>query len=125
MRRATDRPTTVEDYLAGFPGARSGRLCEIRSLCLAAAPDAKETLKWGAPAYVASTILFQFAGYKAHATVVVTPSAKDAFEGEFGEFETGKGSLKIPYAAPLPSELITAMLEHRVREYTERGVLWM
>lgn len=123
--RASNRVSTVEEYLAGFAGAHAARLRELRALCLAAAPEAEETLKWGSPAYVDDTILFQFVGYTSHANVAVTPSTREAFEGEFGDYETGKGTLKIPYAAPLPTELVRRMLDYRVREFAERGVRWM
>lgn len=119
------RPTTVDEYLAGFPDPQATRLREIRELFLAAAPDAQETLKWSSPAYVDDTILFQFVGYSAHANIAVTPSTREAFVGEFGTYETGKGTLKVPYDAPLPSDLIRRMLEYRVREFAERGVRWM
>lgn len=119
------RPETVDDYLAGFDEPRAARLREIRELCLAAAPGAQETLKWGAPAYVDDTILFQFAGYKAHTNIVVTPSTREALDGSFGGFETGKGSLKVPYGAVLPVELIRRLLEHRVKEWADSGVRWM
>lgn len=125
MAGVTGRPTTVDEYLAGFDGSRASRLREIRELCLAAAPDAEETLKWGAHAYVDDTILFQFAGYAKHVNVVVTPSTREAFEGRFGRYKTGKGSLKLPYAAPFPGELIRDLLDHRVREWADHGVRWM
>lgn len=119
------RPVTVDEYLATFDEPRAARLRELRSLCRATAPEAEETLKWGSPAYVDGTILFQFVGYTAHANVAVTPSTKEAFDGGFGQYATGKGTLKIPYGAPLPSDLVRRLVEHRVREWTERGVRWM
>lgn len=119
------RPETVDEYLAGFDNLRAARLREIRRLSVSAAPGAQETLKWGVPAYVDDTILFQFAGYKAHTNIVVTPSTKEALDGWFGEFETGKGSLKIPHTADLPVDLIRRLLDHRVREWTVDRVRWM
>lgn len=118
-------PTTVGEYLEGFPEPQATRLRAIRQLFRAAAPDAAETLKWGAPAYVDDTILFQFVGYTAHANIAVTPSTREAFDGQFGAYATGKGTLKVPYDAPLPSDLIRRMLAYRVREFAERGVRWM
>lgn len=119
------RPESVDDYLAGFDEPRAERLREIRALCVAAAPSAEETLKWGAPAYVDDTILFQFAGYKSHCNLVLTPSTREAFDGDFGDFDTGKGTLKIPYTATLPNDLIRRMLDYRVTEWSENGVRWM
>ena len=79
----------------------------------------------GAPAYVDDTILFQFAGYKSHCNLVLTPSTREAFDGDFGDFDTGKGTLKIPYTATVPNDLIRRMLDYRVTEWSENGVRWM
>lgn len=120
-----DKPADVDEYIERFDEPRAARLRAIRALCLDAAPGADETLKWGAPAYVDDTILFQFAGYRAHTNIVVTPSAKESLEGGFEGYETGKGSLKVPFDSPLPTDLIRRLLVRRTREFAEEGVRWM
>jgi uncharacterized protein YdhG (YjbR/CyaY superfamily) len=121
------KPTTVAEYVAQFPESVQGRLSEIRSLCRAAAPTAEEHLKWGHPAYVHTNgvILFMFSGHKAHASLAVTPSTREAFASQLGDYRTGNGTVALPYAAPLPAELLTRMIEHRVCEYETENVKWM
>jgi uncharacterized protein YdhG (YjbR/CyaY superfamily) len=120
-------PAAVDEYIAGFPELARALLTELRDLAQAAVPDATETLKWNAPAYVhpRGTILFQISGHKAHASMVFTPSVREAFEDELVNFETGKGSVKLYYGQPAPHDLLERMMLARLREYEDEGVTWM
>ncbi|GAA4283466.1 hypothetical protein GCM10022261_09970 [Brevibacterium daeguense] len=116
---------TVDEYIESFPAEKRTRLRELRMLSQTCAPGAVESLKWGSPAYSLNTILFVFAGYTNHVNFVFTPSTREAFAAELSPFKTGKGSVQIPYSEPVPEELLGRMIEHRIREYKEDGVLWM
>jgi uncharacterized protein YdhG (YjbR/CyaY superfamily) len=102
-------------------------MSELRELAIAAAPDATETLKWGDPAYLhpSGVILFILSGHKAHANVMFTPTTRQAFDSELGEYETRKGSVKLPYDRPVPTDLLTRMVHHRIREHEVDGVKWL
>lgn len=63
-------------------------------------------------------------GHKKHATLAFTPSTRAAFDAELVGFETGKGTVALPYDAQPPLELIRRMIEHRVREYEIDGINW-
>jgi uncharacterized protein YdhG (YjbR/CyaY superfamily) len=78
-----------------------------------------------APPYAFGSILFVFAGYKRHANFVFTPSTKEAFADRLQDFDTGKGSIKLPYDDEIPTELLTEMIAHRIREFEVDGVKWM
>lgn len=119
------KPTTVEEYIASFPDEVRPRLRELRALSRTNAPDATEGLKWGDPAYSLGTILFIFSGHRKHANVVFTPSTLNAFSGELVGFETGKGSVKIPYDRSVPTRVLGEMIAYRIREYEVDGVNWM
>lgn len=120
------KPTNVYEYIDSFSGNQKDRLAEVRNIIRDALPGTHEELKWGAPATVESDgmILIIFSGHKNHMNFVVTPSSKQAFESELQGYETGKGSLKLPYDAALPAELIKKMTMFRAQEYRERGVKW-
>jgi uncharacterized protein YdhG (YjbR/CyaY superfamily) len=126
-RATTPGPAAVDEYIAGFPDVARALLTELRDLARATVPDAAETLKWNAPAYVhpQGTILFQISGHKAHANMVFTPSVREAFEDELVNFETGKGSVKLFYGQPAPHDLLERMMLARLREYEDDGVNWM
>lgn len=121
------KPKTVDDYIAGFPDEVRERLDELRRVSQRAAPGAAEGLKWGDPAYIheRGTILFMFSGHKAHANFVFTPSTREAFAAELTEYRTGKGSVALPYDAPVPTDLLTRMVKYRIGEYEADGVNWM
>lgn len=48
-----------------------------------------------------------------------------AFDAELAPWETGKGSVKLPYGGPVPDDLLRRMMWFRVREHEDDGVLWM
>ena len=126
MSGETSKPASVDEYIASFDDEQHRDfLTRLRELSRAAAPQAEESLRWGSPAYALDSILFVFAGYKKHANVVFTPSTKEAFADRLQDFDTGKGSIKLPYDDEIPTELLTEMIAHRIREFEVDGVKWM
>ena len=120
------KPQTVDDYLASFPDNQKAKLAEIRNIIRAALPDTIEELKWGAPATIDKDgmILIVFSGHKQHMNLVGTPSTLDAFRDNLPDYETGKGSIKLPYDKLLPAKVIKDFVLYRAKEYRERGVKW-
>lgn len=120
------KPTTVDEYIAGFPDAQKAKLIEVRNIIRAALPGTTEMLKWGAPATIAKDgmILIVFSGHKQHMNIVGTPSTKTAFEDRLTDYETGKGSIQLPYDKPLPAKLIEEFVLYRAKEYREDKVNW-
>ncbi len=119
--------TTIDEYIANFPREKQEQLQKLRGLIKAAAPHAKEAIKWGQPAFTDpdGMILVMFGGYKNHMNLVGTPSTKEALAKELAGYETGKGSVKFSYEKPLPAELIKSLVTYRVTEYRDRQVKWM
>lgn len=120
------KPTTIDEYVAALEEPAATRLRELRVLVHEAAPGATETLKWGAPAFLhpGGMILVICSAHRDHANMTVTPSTLEAFAEELSGFGTGKGSVRLPYDAPVPTELLRRMVAHRLREYEEHGVTW-
>ena len=120
------RPGNVDEYIALFDDEhKQDFLRQLRDLSRIAAPTAGEGIKWGSPAYFLDTILFSFAGYTRHANFVFTPSAKEAFSARLDDFDTGKGSIKLPYDRDIPADLLTEMITYRIREFEVDGIKWM
>jgi uncharacterized protein YdhG (YjbR/CyaY superfamily) len=121
------KPRSVDEYIESLSGPARQRMSQLRELALAAAPEATETLKWGDPAYVhpSGVILFILSGHRAHANFVLTPTTREAFDDELAEYETGKGSVKLPYDRPVPTDLLTRMVHHRIREHEVEGIKWL
>lgn len=121
------RPQTHDDYIDRFTEPGKQVLSQLRTLANDAAPEAREAIKWGQPAWLhtSGTILFMISGHAHHANFAFTPSTREAFDADLASFATGKGTVKLPYSKPVPAELLRRMIAFRVREHEESGVLWL
>jgi len=88
----------------------------MRACIRAAAPGAKEEMKWGMPAYSLRRILVIFGGFKRHVGFYPTTSAVRAFAQQLAKYDFAKGSIRFPLDRPLPRALIRRMVIFRVRE---------
>lgn len=121
------KPQTVDEYIASFPDNQQRQLKKLRQVITTTLPDTTEALKWGSPAVVDTDgmILIIFSGHKHHINLVGTPSTREALQNKFANYETGKGSVKLAYDKPLPTELIEQFVQYRAKEYRSHGVKWM
>jgi uncharacterized protein YdhG (YjbR/CyaY superfamily) len=88
------------------------------------APGAKESLKWGMPAYSYGRILVTFAAFKNHIGFYPTPSAVKAFAKELSKYVTASASIQFPLEKPLPLALVRKITAYRVRESIEEDAKW-
>lgn len=107
----------VEEYIAGFPDETKEKLRKIRAIIKEKAPDAKEGISYGMPAYkIYGKPLVYFAGFQKHIGFYATPSGHIEFAGELSKYKQGKGSVQFPLDEPIPYELIGRIVEFRVWE---------
>jgi uncharacterized protein YdhG (YjbR/CyaY superfamily) len=89
MILAKMRPKTIDEYIQAAPREAQKKLREIHACIRAAAPGAKEGLKWGIPAFSYRRILVTFAGFKKHIGFYPAPSAVTAFAKELSKILHG------------------------------------
>lgn len=118
------RPQSITEYISAAPQGAQKKLREMRACIRAAAPGARESLKWGMPAFSYRRILVMFAAFKHHIGFYPTPSAVRAFANELSKFATAKGSIQFPLEKPLPLPLIRKITTFRVRESVEEDRKW-
>ncbi len=118
------KPKTMTEYIRAAPKEARENLLELSACIREAAPGAKESLKWGMPAFSYRRILVTFAAFKHHIGFYPTPSAVNAFEKELSKFKTAKGSIQFPLEKPLPLPLIRKITAFRVRESSEKDSKW-
>ncbi len=118
------RPQSITEYINAAPKEAQEKLREIRACIREAAPGAKESLKWGKPAFSDGRILVLFAAFKHHIGFYPTPSAVRAFAKELSEFATASASIQFPLDKPLPLPLIRKINAFRVRESIEEDGKW-
>jgi uncharacterized protein YdhG (YjbR/CyaY superfamily) len=124
MPSTKPRPKTIDEYIDAAPTEARKKLREMRACIRASAPDAKEGLKWGMPAFSYRRILVTFAAFKHHIGFYPTPSAVSAFAKDLKKFATAKGSIQFPLDKPLPLPLIRKITTFRVRESIDQDKKW-
>jgi uncharacterized protein YdhG (YjbR/CyaY superfamily) len=118
------RPKTITEYINAAPKEAQKKLREMRACIRTSAPGAKESLKWGMPAFSYRRILVMFAAFKHHIGFYPTPSAVRAFANDLSKIATAKGSIQFPLEKPLPLPLIRKITAFRVRESIEEDRKW-
>jgi uncharacterized protein YdhG (YjbR/CyaY superfamily) len=118
------RPKSITEYINAAPKEARKKLCEMRATIRAAAPGAKESLKWGMPAFSYTRILVTFAAFQHHIGFYPTPSAVKAFATDLSKFTTANASIRFPLGKPLPLPLIRKITAFRVRESIEEDSKW-
>jgi uncharacterized protein YdhG (YjbR/CyaY superfamily) len=124
MIRNKSKPTTIEEYIEAAPEETQEKLKQMHVCIRAAAPRAKESLKWNMPAYSYQRILVTFAVFKNHIGFYPTPSAVEAFAGSLTKYQTAKGSIQFPLDQPLPLALISKITKFRVQESLMIDAKW-
>jgi uncharacterized protein YdhG (YjbR/CyaY superfamily) len=124
MTSKTSRPTNIAEYINDAPKEARKKLRTMRACIRKAAPGAKESLKWGVPAFSYHRILVTFAAFEYHIGFYPTPAAVKAFANELSKFVTGSSSIQFPLDEPLPLRLIRKITEFRVRESMEEDAKW-
>jgi uncharacterized protein YdhG (YjbR/CyaY superfamily) len=118
------RPTSITEYIHAAPKEAQKKLRGMRACIRPAAPGAKESLKWGMPAFSYRRILVTFAAFEHHIGFYPTPSAVRAFAKDLTKFATAKGSIRFPLEKPLPLPLIRKITAFRVRESIDKDGKW-
>lgn len=115
---ATAKPATIDEYIAAFPPKIQAVLQEVRLVILKAAPDAEETISYAIPTFkLKGKPLIYFAAFKNHIGLYATPTGHEAFVKELSQYKHGKGSVQFPLNEPMPLELISRIVEFRVKEF--------
>ncbi len=118
------RPKSITEYIHAAPKEAQKKLREMCACIRTAAPGAKESLKWGMPAFSYRRILVTFAAHKHHIGFYPTPPAVRAFAKDLSKFATARGSIQFPLEKPLPLPLIRKITAFRVRESIEQDGKW-
>ncbi|MVN20667.1 iron chaperone [Mucilaginibacter arboris] len=111
----------IGSYIESFPKDVQEILEQLRLTIRKAAPDAKETISYGMPAFKLNGSLVYFAAYKNHIGFYPTASGIKAFQQEISVYKNSKGAIQFPIDQPLPLDLITKIVKFRVNENLEKA----
>jgi uncharacterized protein YdhG (YjbR/CyaY superfamily) len=120
--------SSVDDFFAQLNDVQRPHLEALRQLSGDADPEAREELKWNLPVYVRgeNTNLWMLQNFKNHCSLRFPPpffTTQKAAVTSAG-YEAGEGFIKLPYERELPTELLKALMQARVAEYTATGAGW-
>lgn len=115
-------PATIDEYILGFPEDIQRLLQEIREVIKQAAPGAEETIKYAIPTFTLNGNLVHFAAFKNHIGLYPAPGGIEAFKTELSAYKGAKGSIQFPLDKPMPLDLISRIVQFRVKENSEKKV---
>ncbi len=121
MQINSSAPTTIDEYIAGFPPDIQEKLQQIRQTIRAAAPDAEEAIKYQMPTFTLKGNLVHFAAFKQHIGFYPAPTGIEEFQQELSAYKGAKGSVRFPLDKPIPYDLITRIVRFRVGENLKRA----
>jgi uncharacterized protein YdhG (YjbR/CyaY superfamily) len=116
----TKTPKDIDEYIAGFPKDIQKTLSKIRSTIKKAAPKAEEAISYQMPTFRLNGNLIHFAAYKNHIGLYPAPLAVAKFKKELERYGSSKATIKFPLDEPVPYELITKIVEFRVKQGSEK-----
>ena len=107
-------PTSVDEYIAGFPADIRVVLQAVRATVRAAAPDAEERISYRVPAVFQHGVVVYFAAFKRH--IGLFPPVEDpAVRARVAPYAGPRGNLQFPYDRPIPHGLIAEVVKARLK----------
>ena len=124
MTEATpSQPTrqSIDAYIAACPPAIQTILHQLRATIHEAAPDVTEAIAYKMPTFnLNGRYLVYFAAHNNHVSLYGAPRNDPAFPHDLTPYESGQGTLKFPYAQPIPYDLIAAIVRYRAEQNRAR-----
>ncbi len=114
MQSKTEKPTTIDEYIAQFPADVQQILNKIRRLIKELAPEATERISYGMPGFYLNGMLVWFAGHAKYIGFYPTGEGIEAFKGEIAGYKWSEGAVQFPLNQPIPYELIRKMVKFRI-----------
>ncbi len=114
---------SVDEYMAQLPDDRRAAMEQLRATIRAAAPTATEAISYNMPAFRMDDRFFvSYEAFKRHYSLFPWT---DAMVDELGDaiepYAVGKGTLRFPADQPIPVDLVTRIIEVRLREFDVTG----
>ena len=120
MEKAKVVPETVDQYIAAFPADVKKRMQQLRKTIKAAAPKADELISYQMPGYKYFGMLVYFAAFKNHIGFYPGAGGILEFYKKLSSFKSAKGSVQFPHDRPIPYDIISKIVEFRVKQNEEK-----
>ena len=115
------RFTTIDEYIATFPGEIQAALEKVRQAIHHAAPGAAETISYGMPTFdLNGKHLVFFAGWKQHISLHPLPAGDEAFQQELAHYKRAKGTIQFPLDKSIPHDFVVQIVTFLMKEKPEK-----
>ena len=112
---------SIDEYIGTFPENVQKIMEQLRKTIKEAAPDVGEKISYNMPTFTLNgTYLVYFAGWKNHIAFYGAPRENSEFKKDLSHYESGAGTLQLPYDKPIPYALITEIVKFRADENRKR-----
>ena len=107
----------VEAYLARLSPDKRATLEKVRQAIRSAAPQAREGMSYGMPAFIQDKPIAGYAASTSHCSYYpMSGAVTSALRAELERYETSKGAIRFPIGRPLPATLIRKLVKARLAE---------
>lgn len=107
---------TISEYINSFNGEGKDKLLQVQKLLNDLIPNGEEAIKYGIPTIrVNNKNVVHFAAYDTHFAFYPASNAIEVFSKELKTYSTSKGTIRFALDKPLPVELITKIVKHRLQ----------
>jgi uncharacterized protein YdhG (YjbR/CyaY superfamily) len=112
------KPTTIDDYLAGVSPDKRALLQKLRETIHTVAPNAEECINYGIPAFrLNKRSLVFFGAWANHCSFYPGSSTTlKKFRGDLKGFQITKGTIRFSSDNPLPTTLVKKLVKARIAE---------
>ena len=112
-----EKPQSMDEYIRQQDEAVREKLQAVRAVIHAAIPDAEERISWSMPTFWKGRNILHFAASKKHLGVYPGDEATAVFAEKLKDFDVSKGTVRIPWSAPMPEELLGEMAQWCYERY--------
>lgn len=92
-----EKPKNIDEYIQAQDEEKQGDLQYLRQILRDALPEAEERISWSMPTFWKKHNILHFAASKNHIGFYPGPAAVEQFAEELKDYETNKGTIRIPY----------------------------
>ncbi|MGI8608938.1 MAG: iron chaperone [Candidatus Dormibacteria bacterium] len=108
----------IDAYLATLDEPKRTTLAALRQTILSIVPDAEQCISYGIPAFrLNGKVIAGFAAFKNHLSYLPhSGSVLNELPDNVGRYKMTKGSLHFPIDTPLPRDIVSKLLDVRLRQ---------
>lgn len=114
---AAQKFENVDDYIHSFPDDVQQLLRKIQQAIRQVIPNGDEVISYGIPTIkINGKYVLYYSAWKDHISLYPIPAGDTALLKKLEPYKAGKGTLKFPFAQPVPYDLIKAIAAEFLRE---------